>query len=94
MGSMRTIVPVTGLNRLVFMNIAECLSAHGADMGAVVKLTAYLLPGQDVQVMREIRSRHFGHHRPTSTSIYVPQLVDPKFLLEIEAVAVKPLRKG
>ena len=39
--------------------------------------------------MREIRQRNFGEHRPASTAVYVPQLVDAAFLLEVEAVAVK-----
>jgi enamine deaminase RidA (YjgF/YER057c/UK114 family) len=47
------------------------------------------VPGIDIQVMREIRRRHFGDHRPASTAVYVPQLVSPDFLLEVEAVAVK-----
>ena len=74
---------------LVFQNIRSCLVAHGLGIEAVVKLTAFLLPGQDVRIMREVRQRHFGNHQPTSSSVYVPQLVDPTFLLEIEAVAVK-----
>ena len=37
-----------------------------------------------------IRERHFGAHRPASTTVYVPHLASPQLLLEIEAVAVKP----
>jgi enamine deaminase RidA (YjgF/YER057c/UK114 family) len=65
------------------------LAAHGLGMEAVVKLTSFLVPGQDAQVVREIRQRHFGEHRPASTAVYVPQLVNPAFLLEVEAIAVK-----
>ena len=74
---------------VVFENIRSCLAAHGVGMEAVVKLTTFLVPGQDVRVMREIRQRHFGEHRPASTAVYVPQLVQPGFLLEVEAVAVR-----
>jgi 2-iminobutanoate/2-iminopropanoate deaminase len=74
---------------LVFSNIHSCLAAHGLGMEAVVKLTSFLVPGQDVQVMREIRQRHFGEHRPASTAVYVPQLVNPAFLLEVEVIAVR-----
>lgn len=74
---------------VVFENIRSCLAAHGVGMEAVVKLTSFLVPGQDVHVMREIRQRHFGEHRPASTAVYVPQLVNPAFLLEVEAVAIK-----
>ncbi len=75
---------------VVFDNLRACLAAHDLDMGAVVKLTAYLVAGQDVHAMREVRQRHFGPHRPTSTAVFVPGLVSPAFLLEVEAVAVKP----
>lgn len=73
----------------VFANLRACLAAHGMGLESVVKLTTFLVVGQDVQVMREIRLRHFGAHRPASTAIYVPELVNPSFLLEVEAVAAK-----
>ena len=75
---------------VVFDNLRACLAAHGIEMNAVVKLTSYLVAGQDVHAMREIRQRHFGAHRPTSTAVFVPALVSPAFLLEVEAVAIKP----
>jgi enamine deaminase RidA (YjgF/YER057c/UK114 family) len=39
-------------------------------------------------VFENIRSC-LAAHRPTSTAVFVPQLVNPAFLLEVEAVAVK-----
>jgi enamine deaminase RidA (YjgF/YER057c/UK114 family) len=78
-----------GQAEVVFENIRSCLIAHGVGMEAVVKLTTFIVPGQDVQIMREIRQRHFGEHRPVSTAVYVPQLVNAAYLLEVEAVAVK-----
>lgn len=74
---------------LAFSNLRACLAAHGLGMDAVVKVNSYLLPGLDVKVVREIRQRHFGEHRPTSTLVYVPQLASLDFLLEVEAVAAK-----
>ena len=74
---------------VVFGNLLACLSAHGLGMDAVVKLTSYLVAGQDVQAVREIRLRHLGDHRPTSTALFVPALFSPEYLLEVEAVAVK-----
>ena len=74
---------------VVFSNLRACLSAHGLGMDALVKLTLYLVAGQDVQAVREIRQRHLGAHRPTSTALFVPALFSPEYLLEVEAVAVK-----
>ncbi|HEY9183366.1 MAG TPA: RidA family protein, partial [Gammaproteobacteria bacterium] len=76
---------------LTFRNLRSCLAAHGLGVEHVVKLSVFLLPGQDFALLREVRERHFGAHRPTSTTVYVPQLASPKFLLEVEAIAVRPL---
>jgi enamine deaminase RidA (YjgF/YER057c/UK114 family) len=75
---------------LTFKNIRSCLAAHGLGVEAIVKLGVFLLPGQDFQVLRAVRERYFGAHRPTSTTVYVPQLASPAFLVEVEAIAVKP----
>jgi enamine deaminase RidA (YjgF/YER057c/UK114 family) len=77
---------------VTFQNIRSCLAAHGLGVEAVVKLGAFLLPGQDFQLLRAARERHFGAHRPASTTVFVPQLAKPEFLLEVEAIAVKTLR--
>lgn len=74
---------------LVFRNLRRCLAAHGADLDAVVKLTTFVVSGQDAQLTRDVRLRHFGAHRPASTLVFVPQLVTPALLVEVEAVAVK-----
>jgi len=74
---------------VTFENLRACLAAHGLGVDAVVKLGVFVLPGQDFQLLRAIREKHFGAHRPTSTTVYVPQLASPAFLLEVEAVAVK-----
>lgn len=73
---------------VAFENLRECLSAHGLGLDAVVRLGVFLLPGQDFQVLRAVRERHFGTHRPTSTTVCVPQLASPAFLVEVEATAV------
>jgi 2-iminobutanoate/2-iminopropanoate deaminase len=74
---------------LTFENLKACLAAHGLGVDAVVKLGVFVVPGQDFQVLRAARERHFGAHRPTSTSVFVPQLASSKFLVEIEAIAAK-----
>jgi len=72
-----------------FQNLLACLASHGLGAEAVVKLAVFVLPGNDFQVLRAIRERHFGSHRPTSTTVFVPQLASPSFLLEVEAIAAK-----
>jgi len=74
---------------LTFQNLRACLAAHGLGVDAVVKLGVFIVPGQDFQALRAVREHHFGAHRPTSTSVFVPQLANPAFLVEIEAIAAK-----
>ncbi|HUO68896.1 MAG TPA: RidA family protein [Gammaproteobacteria bacterium] len=73
---------------VAFQNVRACLAAHGLAFDAVVRLGVFLLPGQDFQVLRAVRERHCGPHRPTSTTVCVPQLASPAFLVEVEAIAV------
>jgi 2-iminobutanoate/2-iminopropanoate deaminase len=77
---------------VAFQNVRACLAAHGLGLDAVVKLGVFLLPGQDFQALRAVRERHFGAHRPTSTTVCVPQLASTAFLVEVEAIAVRPAR--
>jgi enamine deaminase RidA (YjgF/YER057c/UK114 family) len=74
---------------ITFQNLEACLAAHGLGVDAVVKLGVFVVPGQDWELLRAARERHFGAHRPTSTSVFVPQLATPRFLVEIEAIAAK-----
>jgi enamine deaminase RidA (YjgF/YER057c/UK114 family) len=79
---------------VTFDNLRACLAAHGLRADAVVKLTAFLVPGQDFAVLRTARERAFGAHRPTSSTVFVPALASPAFLLEVEAIAAKPPAEG
>jgi enamine deaminase RidA (YjgF/YER057c/UK114 family) len=72
-----------------FENLRACLASHGLGVEAVVKLSVFVVSGNDMQTLRAVRERAFGTHRPTSTTVFVPQLVSPAFLIEVEAVAVK-----
>jgi enamine deaminase RidA (YjgF/YER057c/UK114 family) len=74
---------------VTFENVRACLAAHGLGVEAVVRLGVFVLPGQDFAVLRAVRERHFGAHRPASTTVYVPQLASPAFLLEVEAIAAR-----
>jgi len=78
-----------GQAEVTFENVRACLAAHGIGVDAVVKLGVFVLPDQDLQVLRKAREKLFGAHRPTSTTVCVPQLASPAFLVEVEAIAVK-----
>ena len=73
----------------VFANIGALLAAHGLDASALVKLTMFVVAGQDIQAVRAARAKFLGTHQPASTAVFVSQLVDPAWYLEVEAFAAK-----
>jgi enamine deaminase RidA (YjgF/YER057c/UK114 family) len=40
--------------------------------------------------VRAIRAKHFGDHRPASSSFEVVQLANPAYKVEVEAIAILP----
>lgn len=76
----------------VFANIIAHLRGHGLEASDIVKLTTFMVAGHDGDAVRSARIKHLGAHRPTSTAVFVSQLVDPAWFVEVEAVAAKPTR--
>ena len=72
-----------------FANIARILEGAGLTPANLVKINTYLVYGQPVTAVRVARNKAFGDARPASTLITVPQLVEPKYLIEVEAVAAR-----
>ena len=76
----------------MFHNIKSLLLAHGLDASSIVKITLFVVAGQDIRVVRSARAQLLGDHKPTSTAVFIPQLVDPKLLVECEAIAARPAK--
>lgn len=75
----------------VFDNIKAALDAVGATADDVVKLTSFVVDIQkNLAPYREVRTQMFGKnaHPPGSTTVGVSSLVNPDFLLEVEATVV------
>ena len=73
----------------VFANIVALLGAHDLRPTDIIKLTTFMVAGQDGNAVRAARLKHLGSHRPASTAVFVSQLVDPAWFVEVEAVAAK-----
>lgn len=78
--------------RQVFANLQFALAAAGATFEHIVKLNSYVvgMNTERVAVFRRVRGELFGTHKPTSTLVDTGALVNPKYLVEIEAIAVLP----
>jgi len=78
--------------RQAFQNLSVALSAAGADMAEVVKLTVYLTDLADLPAFRQVRAEYVSaEHPPASSLVQVAGLVHPEARVEIEALAVTPL---
>jgi 2-iminobutanoate/2-iminopropanoate deaminase len=73
----------------VFANIAALLASQGLGVGSLVKLTMFVVAGKDIQAVRAARAKFMGAHRPASTAVFVSQLVDPAWHVEVEAIAAR-----
>lgn len=73
----------------VFANIVALLRSQGLKPSSIVKLTTYMVAGHDGDAVRAARIKHLGPHRPASTAVFVAQLVDPAWFVEVEAIAAR-----
>jgi 2-iminobutanoate/2-iminopropanoate deaminase len=60
----------------------------GGGMGDVVKVTVFIRDMGLYDEIHEVRRRYFGEPYPASSMVEVSALIDPRLLIEIEAVAV------
>jgi 2-iminobutanoate/2-iminopropanoate deaminase len=75
--------------RQCFANIRSVLETAGAELSDVVKLTCFLVDGDDFGAYAEVKKSLFTKGvAPASTTIIIKGLLIPGLLMEIEAVAV------
>jgi enamine deaminase RidA (YjgF/YER057c/UK114 family) len=74
----------------IFKNLEASLSAAGATFQDVVKLTCYALSPEDYAGYAAVKKLYVAETGPAGTAIIVKALLDPRLLLEVEAIAVIP----
>ena len=75
-----------------WQNIIAILADAGMGIHDLVKITTYLVRPEDIAAAGAARAKHFGDARPGSATIIVKALVNPAWLIEIEAVAAARAR--
>ena len=70
-----------------FRNLDRCLRAAGATWADVVKTNTFVTDFDEFQKCGDVRMRYFGVATPTSTTVEVPRLAHPDFMIEVEAIA-------
>ena len=73
----------------VFANLIDVLRNCGLGPTNIVKLTTFIVAGQNAAEVGDARKKYLGSHRPASTVVYVSQLAAREWLVEVEAVAAK-----
>lgn len=80
--------------RAVIENIRDILREVGAELGDVVEVCSYLVNMNDFGGYNQVYNEFFGFDGPARTTVAVHQLPHPHLLIEIKAVAWRPLKTG
>jgi enamine deaminase RidA (YjgF/YER057c/UK114 family) len=77
-----------GQARRCLERIEQALTDAGGSLEDVVRTRVYLTPAADFKEFGRAHGEAFRDIRPANTTVVVAGLVDPRWLLEIEAEAV------
>ncbi|RJQ79484.1 RidA family protein [Pseudonocardiaceae bacterium YIM PH 21723] len=75
--------------RQVFRNVRAALAAANAGMEHLIKITIFVTDLADLAAFRRVRDEFVDTARPPASSlVQVSGLVDPRFRIEVEGLAV------
>ena len=77
--------------RAVIENVRDILRSAGAELEDVVEITTYLVNMNDFGGYNEVYGDYFSYDGPARSTVAVHQLPHPHLLIEIRAMAYKPL---
>jgi 2-aminomuconate deaminase len=79
--------------RAVIENIRDILSSVDAEWHDVVEVSTYLVNMADFAGYNEVYAEYFTEQGPARTTVAVHQLPHPHLLIEIKAIAYKPVSR-
>ena len=77
--------------RAVIENVRDILASSGADLSDIAEISAFLVNMNDFAGYNEVYGEYFDHEGPARTTVAVHQLPHPHLLIEMKAVAYKPI---
>ena len=86
-----TTLDIRAQTRAVIENISDILKSVGADLCDLVETQVFLVNMNDFGGYNAVWAEFFDYDGPTRTTVAVHQLPHPHLLIEIKAVAYKPL---
>ena len=87
-----TQLDIRAQTRAVIENVRDILQSAGAQLDDLVEISTYLVNMNDFGGYNEVYGEYFGHDGPSRTTVAVHQLPHPHLLIEIRALAYKPLQ--
>jgi 2-aminomuconate deaminase len=79
--------------RAVIENVRDILAGSGADLSDIAEISTFLVNMNDFAGYNEVYGEYFDHQGPARTTIAVHQLPHPHLLIEIKAIAYKPINR-
>ena len=86
-----TQLDIRAQTRAIIHNISDILSSVGAKLSDVVEISTYLVNMNDFAGYNEVYNEYFNENGPARTTVAVHQLPHPHLLIEMRAIAYKPL---
>ncbi len=86
-----TQLDIKAQTKAVIENIRDILATEGAVLEDIVEITSFLVSMNDFKGYNEVYNSYFNYEGPTRTTVAVHQLPHPYLLIEIKAIAYKPL---
>ena len=74
--------------RQALENIRDVLAHVGGTMDDVAKVTVFCTDVTEIETIHKVRYEFFNPPYPASTLVQVARLIDPDWLIEIEAIAI------
>ncbi|MCZ2105613.1 MAG: RidA family protein [Comamonadaceae bacterium] len=87
-----TDLDIRAQTRAVIENIRDILRSEGADLSDLVETQVFLVNMNDFGGYNAVWAEFFDYDGPTRTTVAVHQLPHPHLLIEIKAVAYKPVQ--
>ncbi len=87
-----TNLDIKAQTRAVIENIRDILASEGAGLDDLVEVNAFLVNMNDFGGYNAVYGDYFSVEGPTRTTVAVHQLPHPHLLIEIKAIAYKPLK--
>ena len=75
----------------VIENMRDILASAGANLSDIAEISTFLVSMNDFAGYNEVYGEYFDNHGPARTTVAVHQLPHPHLLIEMKAVAYRPL---